>query len=456
MTDGAATTRLVVRSSCLGMLAVGANGTAIMAALPTMRHDLGLDAGEVVWAVNAYLVASAACIVPGGRAADRAGARRVAVLGLLLFAAASAAIATAGSAPWLLAGRALQGLGAALAVPGTLAAIGAAPMPEGDRASAMGAWAGFLMLGFSVGPLLGGALTHSVGWPAIFWCDGLAMLAAAGGLLMARPAAGGGVARAADVLRAFDWGGVLLLATAMVSVVLALHGLAAAGSAPLAFLGALALAGAAVALFVRTERHRRDPLVDLGLLGSPAFLRAVATGSIAMFCILPLLLYFNLDVQGAGGFSLSAVGAGLLLLPMSAGLLACALLAPRLVLRFGPRAAVTGAMLLILGACAAIAAAAAGGALLPLAGGLFAVGAGLALPYATAPRLALAALPRDRAGQGSGVVNACTFLGGSVGVTGGAMAYGLGGLPAVMALLAAAALLGVLVGRRLPGGAARG
>src|SRR3712207_6221811 len=98
------------------------NGTAIMAALPTMRHDLALGAGEVVWAVNAYLVASAACIVLGGKAADRAGARGVAVFGLLLFALASAAIATAESAPWLLVGRALQGLGAAFAVPGTLAA----------------------------------------------------------------------------------------------------------------------------------------------------------------------------------------------------------------------------------------------------------------------------------------------------------------------------------------------
>ena len=108
-------------------------------------------------------------------------------------------------------------------------------------------------------------------------------------------------------------------------------------------------------------------------------------------------------------------------------------------------------MLLVLGASAVIAAAATARAFLPLAGGLFAVGAGLALPYATAPHLALAALPSGQAGQGSGIVNACTFLGGSIGVAGGALVYGVGGFPAVMVLLAGAALLGAVAGRHMPG-----
>ena len=110
----------VLWSSCVAMLAIGANGTAIMAALPTMRADLALDAAEVQWAVNAYLVVSAACIVLGGDASDRFGARRVAVAGLVLFAAASAIIALSTSAATLLTGRALQGLASALAVPAHL------------------------------------------------------------------------------------------------------------------------------------------------------------------------------------------------------------------------------------------------------------------------------------------------------------------------------------------------
>ena len=149
------------------MLAVGANSTAIMAALPSMRNELSLGSAGVEWAVNAYLVVSAAFIVLGGQAADRFGARRASMAGLALFAVGSCIIAAAGAQPELLAGRALQGLAAAFAVPSTLAAIDTGAPPQ-RRAAAIGAWTGFLMLGFSIGPLVGGALTHFTGWRVIF------------------------------------------------------------------------------------------------------------------------------------------------------------------------------------------------------------------------------------------------------------------------------------------------
>ncbi len=171
----------VIRSCCLAALAIGANGTAIMAALPTMRVALGLGPSGVEWAVNAYLVVSAAAIVLGGEAADRFGARAVSVAGLALFGAASGVIALAGSEAVLLSGRALQGLAAALAVPSTLAAIGTVAASE-RRAGAIGAWTGFLMLGFSIGPLFGGAVTHAIGWRGIFWINIALMLVAILGL----------------------------------------------------------------------------------------------------------------------------------------------------------------------------------------------------------------------------------------------------------------------------------
>jgi MFS family permease len=121
--DAGAGFAAVLWSSCLAMLAVGANSTAIMAALPSMRGELALSAAGVEWAVNAYLVVSAACIVLGGQAADRFGARLAAMVGLALFALASCIIALAGTQAALLAGRAVQGLAAAFAVPATLAAV---------------------------------------------------------------------------------------------------------------------------------------------------------------------------------------------------------------------------------------------------------------------------------------------------------------------------------------------
>src|SRR6266404_7886718 len=199
----------VLWSSCLAMLAVGANGTAIMAALPTMRTELSLSSGGVQWAVNAYLVVSAACIVLGGQAADRFGARLASMVGLALFGIGSCIIAAAGTQTELLAGRTLQGLAAAFAVPCTLAAVDSSAAPE-RRAAAIGAWTGVLMLGFSIGPLLGGALTHITGWRVIFWLNVLLMLAAIAGLA----SAGSATARANGTHgRRTEWIGFVLLAT---------------------------------------------------------------------------------------------------------------------------------------------------------------------------------------------------------------------------------------------------
>ena len=214
------------------MLMLGANGTAIMAALPTMRAQLGLSAAELEWAINAYLIVSAACIIPGGKLCDRAGARCISIFGLAMFAAASVVIATAQVPAVLLAGRAMQGLAAALAVPATLAAISAASSPE-RRASAIGAWAGFLMLGFSLGPLIGGVLTHYVDWRAIFWASGLIMLIATCGFAITGSVASSGARPAGR----FDWAGFVLLAIFMGALISALQALPAVMRAPLSFVG---------------------------------------------------------------------------------------------------------------------------------------------------------------------------------------------------------------------------
>ena len=111
----------------------------------------------------------------------------------------------------------------------------------------------------------------------------------------------------------------------------------------------------------------------------------------------------------------------------------------------------TGGMVLIAIASAVIGLAIAGGGMVLLAIGFFVMGAGLAVPYALAPRLALSALPGAQAGQGSGIVNACTFLGGSIGVAGGTIASALGGFDAVLTMIAVAGIVGVALSRKIPG-----
>jgi MFS family permease len=427
------------------MLAIGANGTAIMAALPTMRSDLALSAAEVQWAVNAYLVVSAACIVLGGDAADRFGARRVTMAGLMLFAAASAIIALASDAAMLLTGRALQGLAAALAVPSTLAALGTVIAPA-RRAAAMAAWTGFLMLGFSIGPLFGGAVTHFLGWRIVFWLN-IAMMALATTFMAA--GAEGPVAARPD-RPAIDWGGFLLLAVFMIALVFGLHALPDVARAPIAALGPLGFAAACFAALLALERNVAAPLFERHFFSYRRFSTGVALGSVSMFCIMALMLYFNLFAQSPVGLRETPLTAGAALLPLSAMLLAVAMSAPAIAARSGLRAAMSIATALIIAGSAVIFLAVSGFGPGVLAIGFVLMGAGLAMPYAAAPRLALSALPPEQAGKGSGIVNACTFLAGSVGVAGGAIATELGGFPAVLAMLALAGLIGLAVSRRIP------
>jgi MFS family permease len=435
----------VLWSSCLAMLAIGANSTAIMAALPSIRTELGLTPAGVEWAVNAYLVVAAAFIVLGGKAADRFGARRASMAGLTLFGFASCVIAIAGTEAVLLAGRALQGFAAAFAVPSTLAAVDTST-PSERKAAAIGAWTGFLMLGFSIGPLAGGLITHAVGWRMIFWLDVPLMLTAFAGL----GSAGSATARThATPSRRADWAGFVLLATLMVSLVFALHALPHATAALLPVIGPLVLAAIAFALLLTVEARVEAPLVDLSFFTRRGFVMGVAIGSLSMFSIMSLLLYFNLYAQSRDGLGLTALEAGALLLPLSAALLALALSASAVAARAGLRNAMTGGMVLIAIASAVIGAAVAAGSMVLLPIGLCAMGAGLAVPYALAPRLALSALPPAQTGQGSGIVNGCTFLGGSAGIAGGATAFALGGFVGVLTMIALAGVVGAALSRRL-------
>src|SRR5262249_11455155 len=154
--------QLVLIACYVAIFAVGENSTAIMAALPAMSSSLGLGRKTGEWAGNAYLLAAAAFLIVGGKAAAGLGPRRSSAAGIALFALASLTIALAPDGVVVVAARALQGLGAAFAVAGTLAAVAAAT-PEEGRAGAIGGWTGFLCLGVSIRPRGGGGGTPHAG-----------------------------------------------------------------------------------------------------------------------------------------------------------------------------------------------------------------------------------------------------------------------------------------------------
>ncbi|HKF60285.1 MAG TPA: MFS transporter [Dongiaceae bacterium] len=433
--------RLVLIACYLAIFAVGENSTAIMAALPAMSARLGLGRAEVEWAVNAYLLASAAFIILGGRAADGFGARRSSAAGVLLFALASLIIALAPDGAAVIAARALQGLGAAFAVAGSLAAVAEA-VPEAGRAAAISGWTGFLMLGFSIGPLLGGAVTHYAGWRVVFSLN-LAMMLPAGLALAAKPGAPGREAGGVD------WPGLGLLVLFMVTMVSGLQALARFAQAPWDAILLLLVAVVALLLLYRTERRRDHPLLDFALFQNRRFTLAVLIASLMMFDIMTLLLYYNLFAQSLRGLALTPIAAGLSLVPLSVALFGFARVAPRIAEAVGlRRMMVGGGLILVLGCAIAVVSLAVAGPVLRVIG-LFAIGAGIALPYATAPRLGLAALPETEAGQGSGVISACTFLSATIGVTGGGIVSGFAGFAGVLLLVALAALASAALSLRI-------
>jgi MFS family permease len=432
--------RLVLPACCLAMLSVGDNSTAVMAALPAMSGDLQLGPAAVEWVVNAYLLAAAVFILLGGEAADRFGARRSSTAGIALFALASLIIAVAPSGIVVIAARALQGLGAAFAVAGTLAA--ATESPETERAGAIAAWTGFLMLGFSIGPLVGGAVTHYAGWRFNFWLNVVA-IAPAAIMLVIRPGRHG---RQADRL---DWLGACLLAVFMVSLVLGLRSLPSIRSAPQATIVPAALAIVSFAALIWAERRHPRPLLDFKLFSNGNLIVACEMAFVLMFGIMTLLLYYNLYAQASDGLGMSAVTAGLSLLPLSVALFGFARAAPRLSASIGLRRMLLGGWLLFALGCFVLWASLADTQSAMRSAGLFAIGAGIALPYASAPRIALAALPETQSGKGSGLVNSCSFLGGTVGVTCGGIVFALAGFSAVIVLLGLSALVGVGLALRM-------
>jgi MFS family permease len=420
------------------MLAIGDNSTAVMAALPSMARELHLGDTAVQWVVNAYLLASACFIVLGGESADRFGARRGSIAGIVVFGLASLVIALARDGLAVLTGRAFQGLGAAFAVAGTLAAVNAAVAPA-RRAAAIGAWTGFIMLGFSLGPLVGGFLTHYAGWRVNFWLNLLLMTLAAAGLV---PMAAAPPRREPSEEPWPDWRGLVLLGGFMTALIFALRALPALAAAPWGFASLTAVTLVALAGLLRAERRRRHPLVDFRFFARRDFAVAAALVFLSMFDIMTLLLYDNLHAQAPDGLDLSPIEAGLSLLPLSLALIGFARAAPRLASAIGLRRLMMAAMMTTAVGCLLLHVGVIRAGLPMLVLAFFVTGAGIALPYASAPRLGLSALSDSQAGQGSGMLNSCSFLGGTIGVTCGGMAFMHQGIGAVLAVVAISALLG--------------
>lgn len=293
-------------------------------------------------------------------------------------------------------------------------------------------------------------MTHYLGWRFNFWLNVVIMVPAA--VILAVHRDHGREQRAA--VHTPDWLGLGLLAAFMVTLIRGLQALKTIGSAPVGPIVLIIAAAIALVLLIRVETKRAVPLVDFNLFAKADFTFASALIFLLMFDIMTFLLYYNLFAQapqgsGSQGLSMSPIAAGFSLAPLSITLFGFARAAPWCGAKLGLRPMLIGASLLLAIGCAILWWAHAEKVFALLMFGLFVVGVGIALPYASAPRIGLGALALTDAGKGSGMLNSCSFLGGTVGVTLGGIAFAAVGFSGVLALLGLSGVLAAALCTRL-------
>ncbi|MCX5053779.1 MULTISPECIES: MFS transporter [unclassified Streptomyces] len=411
--------RTVLLVMCAGYFLVLLDVTIVNVALPAIGSGLGTDVGGLQWVVDGYALALAALMLTSGTAGDLHGHRRVVLAGLVVFGVGSLACGVAPDVPVLVAARVLQGMGAALLLPGTLAIISRAFPDRAARARAIGLWAGIGSLALPAGPLLGGALVDGLGWRAIFLLNVPIVLVA-----LVWAAAIVPESREAQSRR-LDLPGVLLGSLLLLATTYAFIEGGRSGAATPQVLTAVILAVLAVpALAVAELRRGDDAMLPVTLLRRPAFDAANVVAGIMNMGTLGTLFVLMLFLQSVQ--DRSALLAGAAVIPLFAPLVVIAPFGGRITSRIGSR----------LPAAAGLLVATAGLALLVLAAPhspypillpaflLWGTGMGLLTPAVVAA--AIAAVPAERSGLASAMNNTTRQTGGAIGI---AVAGAIAGQP---------------------------
>ncbi|MDI3405560.1 MFS transporter [Streptomyces cavernicola] len=324
--------------TCLGQFMVLLDNTIVGAALPDMQQRLHTGLTGLQWIVDAYVLLVAMLLLSGGVFADRFGRKRVYLTGVAVFTVASLVCALAPSLGWLVAGRVLQGIGAAALSPASLALLAAAhPVPQ-ERMKAIGLWAGLSGIGLAVGPVAGGVLTEAFGWPAIFLVNlpiGVVLLVVG---LRTLEESRNPSAPAIDVP-----GTVLSVLGVGVLTYGLIEGGARGWTSPV-ILGSFAAAAVLLAAFVAVEARRAAPMLPLRLFRERLFTVANTAMVVVGFALMGSSFFFSqffVYVQGS-----SILWAGLQTLPMSLAMVVVSPYAGRLAARHGFRVVVTAGLAL--------------------------------------------------------------------------------------------------------------
>ncbi|MEU1161725.1 MFS transporter [Streptomyces sp. NPDC005921] len=389
------------------MLVLGFDTTILNVALPTMAEQLGATTSQQQWMADAYVVVFASLMLPAGLLGDRFGRRRMLVTGLVIFLGGSVIGALAGDVNWVIAARTVMGVGAALVMPLAMSVLPSLFGPA-ERTRAVGIVSAASALGLPLGPIIGGWLLNHFWWGSVFLINVPMVAIGVAACVFLLPETSDPASPKVDVLS------TVLTATGLGALIYAIIEAPGRGWGDPLVLTLFALAVVLIGALVLRERQVERPMLDMELLTHRGFLLNALAATLVMFVLSGLMFVLPPYLQAVLGND--AFGTGLRMLPMMGGLIIAARAAQPLVERFGARAVVAAGLVVL--AFAALL-----GSRTTIHDGygftaLWLSVAGLGFGFSVVPSMdgALAALPANRAGSGSGLLMTLRQVGGAIGI----------------------------------------